>query len=1388
MTNPAKVSFVFRRAARFGLPLLLAFLLSTCDQTTIVVVPVSSVTITPSSNSITTGNNVQLSAMAKGPAGRTLTGRTVTWSTGNGAVASVDGNGTVTGVFTGDATITATIDGIQGSTTVTVSGSITTNSLDDAEVNTSYSRALTAHGGSGTYSWSVASGSLPAGLVLSSSGVISGTPTRLGRSDFTVQVTSGGASETKALSITVEGMVNLASGAVSLDVPAGALPSEVEFTAEPTTAVPDTDLYVPGSAYEIGPSGTAFAVPATLTLSYDPSGLPEGVLESELRLHKVVDGSWVLMEEGDVDSVSSTVSGSVTSLSRFGARGLAVGSIDVSPTSPTLEQWSTVQLTATPRANDGTVLAKRPVHWTSDDELVATVDRDGLVTAVGPGTTTIEVMSGGIRVNIGVTVTAPTVSQVLVTPTSVTLAPSETQQLTATALHVSGAEISGKTASWSSDNTSVATVSSAGLLTAVAVGSATITATIDGVSGTAQVAVAEIVVAQVVVSPATATLVTGQTQQLAATTYDGDGNVLTGRPLSWSSDNTSIASVDVNGLVMAQGPGTATISAMSGEATGTAAITVFGVLEVTTSSLPDGELGTPYDQVLSAQGGDGTYTWSIASGAPPDGLALNGGTGRITGTPTTAGTTPFSVRVQSGDGQSATKDLSITVIQPPLSITTEILPDGEVGTAYDQTLAATGGDGTYTWSLASGSLPDGLGLAGATGQISGTPTAVGDWTFTVQVVSGIDTAVKEFSIAVVLPPLEITTAVLADGVTGAPYGQTVTASGGDGTYTWSITDGQLPDGLNLTSNTGEISGTPTAAGTFDFTIEVTSGGETDTADLSITVADGGTGLGVGFGDDQFSLIQAGTFQMGDITGNGDADELPVHTVNITQDFYMQKTEVTQGQWRAVMGSNPSLFSDCGDTCPVEEVSWNDIQDFLAALNALYPGRDYRLPTEAEWEYAARAGTTGDYGGTGVLDEMGWYRDNSAVDGTRQTHPAAQKQPNAWGLYDMHGNVWEWVQDWYGNYPSEAVTDPMGPASGSDRVLRGGSWHSFANIARSAYRYEYDPSARVIDYGFRLARGGGPPPNDPPTAQFDVSCTDLSCDFTDQSTDSDGSIQSWSWNFGDGGGSNAENPSHTYASAGTFTVTLTVTDDDGATDTATESLTVTDDGSGDLGTGFGDEQFALIQAGSFQMGDIIGNGDADERPVHTVNITQDFYMQKTEVTQGQWRAVMGSNPSFFSDCGDTCPVDRVSWNDIQDFLAALNALYPGRNYRLPTEAEWEYAARAGTTGDYGGTGVLDEMGWYRDNSGDQTHPVARKQPNDWGLYDMHGNVWEWVQDWYRIYSSEAVTDPVGPATGTHRVCRGGSWVDFPLDTRSSRRCINIPSFTDINFGFRLARTP
>ena len=232
---------------------------------------------------------------------------------------------------------------------------------------------------------------------------------------------------------------------------------------------------------------------------------------------------------------------------------------------------------------------------------------------------------------------------------------------------------------------------------------------------------------------------------------------------------------------------------------------------------------------------------------------------------------------------------------------------------------------------------------------------------------------------------------------------------------------------------------------------------------------------------------------------------------------------------------------------------------------------------------------------------------------------------------------------------------------------------------------------------------------------------------------------------------------------------------------------------------------LVKAGTFTMGATPEMKEPFdwEKPAHKVTLTKDYYMGRTEVTQALWQAVMGSNPSHFKDLSGSqssfwqklwgskstekscnLPVEQVSWDDCQQFIKKLNAL-TGKNFRLPTEAEWEFAARGGNQSQhfqYSGSNNLDDVAWYEYNSNVKTHPVGTKQPNELGLYDMSGNVWEWCNDWYEDYSSDAQTDPKGPSNGPVRVIRGGSWL---INARRCRSSYRFGSTRDGNLGLRLA---
>ena len=519
------------------------------------------------------------------------------------------------------------------------------------------------------------------------------------------------------------------------------------------------------------------------------------------------------------------------------------------------------------------------------------------------------------------------------------------------------------------------------------------------------------------------------------------------------------------------------------------------------------------------------------------------------------------------------------------------------------------------------------------------------------------------------------------------------------------------------------------------------------------------------------LVPAGEFLMGspDADDNAEADEKPQHQVRITQPFYLGKYKVTQAQWQAVMGANPSRFK--GPKNPVQNVSWDDCGQFLGKLNAkiqhahaspLQAGEGaLRLPTEAQWEYACRAGSTtrycfGDH--ESGLPEYAWYAAKSAD----KTHAVGVKKPNAWGLYDMHGDVEEWCADWYdGSYYAKSPTDdPTGPTTGTERVGRGGGWDSPADRCRSAARGAHKPGGHVGGLGFRVAQV-------PADAAVGSEVATPSAPLM---------------------------PKPAAAKTGTEVAPPSAPSKLKPMEAeAVESAKLWKDIAFDLGNEVILE-LVLIPAGEFLMGSPAAddNVEADEKPQHRVRITRPFYLGKYLVTQEQWQAVMGKNPSHFQ--GPKNPVEMVGWDDCQQFLDKLNGQIggPGRKFVLPTEAQWEYACRAGSTAKFSfgdDESMFGEYAWYEKNADGQTHPVGGKKPNAWGLYDMHGNVCEWCQDWYDsgYYAKSPVDDPRGPDIGQYRVDRGGSWLRPASGCRSAIR-MRVTANRFDGLGLRVSLVP
>ncbi|WP_230467766.1 formylglycine-generating enzyme family protein [Lujinxingia vulgaris] len=636
-----------------------------------------------------------------------------------------------------------------------------------------------------------------------------------------------------------------------------------------------------------------------------------------------------------------------------------------------------------------------------------------------------------------------------------------------------------------------------------------------------------------------------------------------------------------------------------------------------------------------------------------------------------------------------------------------------------------------------------------------------------------------------------------------------------------------------------------------------------------------------------SFVPAGAFEMGSPLGEiGRIDGETLHEVAISRHFLMDTTEVTQGEWQALMGYNPSFFPWCGESCPVDSVNWLESLAYANArseaegLETCYdlsscvrePGNrfscdieaidldldcsGYRLPTEAEWEYAYRAGTTTAYY-TGnpssrvtceqpELDDTAQYCGNCLTDqspsydcssdGLRPHMPAAcgpapvaSRDPNPWGLFDMSGNVTEFVWDAKGPYPEFAI-DPTGPEPNGRIGIRGSNFCGHQARLRAADRKFTTPTYADAVNGVRLVR------------------TLRKADEDEFSLDS----------FYDNGCGGLEpispRPGSPCGPCGLDSYTCEGTDSvvcSGSTECDLGAPCQSDADCGGLTCTAGSctpEGMAYLPPGDFFMGSPGSElGRSNDEGLHRVGLSRHVFLQTTEVTQGEWEEVMGYNPSYFTGCGDDCPVESITWLDALAFANAYSEAQnlppcydlsectgvpgdglrcPAENlqsaldcegYRLPTEAEWEYAYRAGTSTTYyngdpddrtaceqplleeianfcGNCSVDYEQTFDCSGEGSRPHlptdcgtrPVASFEPNPWGLFDMAGNVDEYVWDAADAYPAFAL-DPTGPEpTGTVGI-RGSNFCGYQSVLRAADR--NFASWTRAasSSGLRLART-
>ena len=457
-------------------------------------------------------------------------------------------------------------------------------------------------------------------------------------------------------------------------------------------------------------------------------------------------------------------------------------SVSLSASSFTLDALgATQQLTATVRDQFGGTMQGAPVTWSVADQSIATVSATGLVTSVANGSTSVTASSGDLTATATVTIQQVATSITLDSNELTLTSLGETAQLTAQVLDRLGVPLATATVAWASSDEAVTTVSATGLITAVANGSADVSATLGELSSAAAVTVAQ-AVAVITIEPASVLFdAVGQTLQLSATTTDVGGAPVDGAPVEWTVEDAAVATVDETGLVTAVAHGSTSVVAVSGEATVSVEVTVRIPVVLETLELPVGTVSGSYDAALTASGGNGTYEWAVTAGVLPPGLSVVASVPAIQGTPTASGQFNFTLTVTS-DGQSVSGNLSITIIAlgGPVTISAGVLPGATVGAPYATTLHASGGNGTYVWTLAADVLPPGLLLSSA-GVLSGTPTHSGAAVFEVRAVSGNQqsTATVSLQTGIVASPAAPTIWVTAPNsvVPSSAFSLTLNSSG-----------------------------------------------------------------------------------------------------------------------------------------------------------------------------------------------------------------------------------------------------------------------------------------------------------------------------------------------------------------------------------------------------------------------------------------------------------------------------------------------------------------------------------------------------------------------------------------------------------------------------------